>query len=109
METAPKPTASANTSINVNDLIASEPPTTGKIDVAINLLSSLCDGQQLVNLNPERAAAMMEMAGLLEGTIKEALIDHMTKTEQCYLPFVASPDEPRCLLLLNGGKLSLAY
>ncbi len=102
-------TAAEASAININDLISMEPPTAHKIDVATELLGSLCDGGELVKLNPEKAAALMEMAWLIWNEIEGALIDHMTKTDQCYLSFVASGNLPRCLLLLNSGELTMEY
>ena len=59
--------------------------------------------------HPEQAAALMEMAGMLEGEIRQGLIDHMGTSDQCYMPFVAADGMRRCLLPCQAGGLEMAY
>lgn len=59
--------------------------------------------------HPEQAAALMEMAGMLEAEIKQGLIDHLARIDQCYMPFTTADDTERCLLLCRGDRLEMAY
>jgi hypothetical protein len=83
-----------------------------KMNQAIQLCEDLfvaADQDDLVKQNPERAAALLEVAGLLHGTLEEKLAEYMAERDQCYMPFVAACDWKRCLLLCQGNRLEMAY
>ena len=83
-----------------------------KVNEAIQLCDDLflaADQGDLVKQNPERAAALLEVAGLLHDTLRDKLAEHMAETDQCYMPFEAACDLKKCLLLCQGDRIEMAY
>jgi hypothetical protein len=82
-----------------------------KIEKAIQLcLELLGEYDVWVSQYPEKAAALMEMAGLLESEIRGELIRNIQEKDLCYLSFVTADGKRACFIPRQEGyKFQMVY